>query len=113
MKAALGETHPLVQLTLACLEFDQEDRPSAMVVLRGLEVGTTLPQNCPQTKLELIQQKEEIQQVAAEKQAQINWLQQQIFEKHAQIDQLQASNDRLQAEKRKQVHGLEELTTLQ
>ncbi len=71
MKAALGETHPLVQLTLACLEYDQEDRPSAAVVLRGLEeVGTTLPQNCTQTKLELIQQvavkDEEIQQVAAE-----------------------------------------------
>ncbi len=50
MKAALGETHPLVQLTLACLEYDQEDRPSAVVVLRGLkEVGTTLPQNCLRT----------------------------------------------------------------
>ncbi len=81
MKAALGETHPLVQLTLACLEYDQEDRPSAVVVLRGLEeVGTTLPQNCTQTKLELIQQvavkDEEIQQVAErvanEKQAQID-----------------------------------------
>ncbi len=41
------------------------------MVLRGLEeVGTTLPQNCTQTKLELIQQvavkDEEIQQVAAE-----------------------------------------------
>ena len=47
MKAALGETHPLVQLILACLEFDQEDRPSAVVVLRGLEeVGIVLPQNC-------------------------------------------------------------------
>ncbi len=67
MKAALGETHPLVQLTLACLEYDQNYRPSAVVVLRGLEeVGTTLPQNCTQTKLELIQQvavkEEEIQQ---------------------------------------------------
>ena len=132
MKAALGDTHPLVQLTLACLEYDQEDRPSAVVVLRGLEeVGTTLPQNCTQTKLELIQQNEEIQQVAErvsnEKQAQINWLQQQIFEKHAQIEeaidreqtqiaerdahitQLQAFND----EKREQVRRLEKLTTLQ
>ena len=104
MKAALGETHTLVQLTLACLEYDQEDRPSAAVVLRGLEeVGTTLPQNCTQTKLELIKQvsvkDEEIQQVAAEKQA--------------QNTQLQASIDRLQAEKREQVRGLEELTTLQ
>ncbi len=78
MKAAFGETHPLVQLTLACLEFDQEDRPSAAVVLRGLEeVGTTLPQNCTQTKLELIQQvavkDEEIQQVAAEKLKLLNY----------------------------------------
>ena len=103
MKAALGETHPLVQLTLACLEYDQEDRPSAAVVLRGLEeVGTTLPQNCTQTKLELIQQvavkDEEIQQVA---------------ERDAHITQLQASIDRLQAEKQEQVRGLEVLTTLQ
>ncbi len=146
MKAALGETHPLVQLTLACLEHDQEDRPSAVVVLRGLEeVGTTLPQNCTQTKLELIQQvavkEKEIQQIARvanEKQAQIdankvlhleeierrevgiNQLQRNMFEisgqlnaKDTHITQLQASNDRLQAEKREQVCGLEELTTLQ
>ena len=150
MKAALGETHTLVQLTLACLEYDQEDRPSGTVVLRGLEeVGTTLPQNCTQTKLELIQQvtvkDEEIQQVAAgaervanEKQAQIdvikvlhveeieqrdvgiNQLQREIFEissrlnaKDTQNTQLQASIDRLQADKREQVRGLEELTTLQ
>ena len=112
MKAALGDTHPLVQLTLACLEYVSEDRPSAAVVLRGLEeVGTTLPQNCTQTKLELVAVKdEEIQQVAervaAEKQAQIDQFQQ-------QINQLQASNNRLQAEKREQVCGLEELTTLQ
>ncbi|XP_064397265.1 probable serine/threonine-protein kinase drkD [Halichondria panicea] len=147
MKTALGETHPLVQLTLACLEYDQEDRPSAAVVLRGLEeVGTTLPQNCTQTKLELIQQvavkDEEIQQVAErvanEKQAQIdankvlhleeieqrdvgiNQLQREIFEissrlnaKDTQNTQLQASIDRLQADKREQVRGLAELTTLQ
>ncbi len=143
MKAALGETHPLVQLILACLEFDQEDRPSAVVVLRGLEeVGTTLPQNCTQTKLELIQQvavkEKEIQQVARvanEKQAQIdaykvlhleeieqrdfgiNQLQRKILEISGRLNakdtQLQASNDRLQAEKREQVCGLEELTTLQ
>ncbi len=143
MKAALGETHPLVQLTLACLEYDQEDRPSAVVVLRGLEeVGTTLPQNCTQTKLELIQQvavkEKEIQQVARvanEKQAQIdaykvlhleeieqrdfgiNQLQRKILEISGRLNakdtQLQASNDRLQAEKREQVCGLEELATLQ
>ncbi len=104
MKAALGETHPLVQLTLACLEFDQEDRPSAMVVLRGLEeVGTTLPQNCTQTKLELIQRNEEIQR-RAERVAN---------ERQSQNTHLRASIDRLQAEKRELVRGLEELTTLQ
>ncbi|XP_064397166.1 probable serine/threonine-protein kinase drkD [Halichondria panicea] len=149
-KAALGETHPLVQLTLNCLEFDQEDRPSAVVVLRGLEeVGTTLPQNCTQTKLELIQQvsvkEEELQvaeRVADEKQAQIDaikvlhleeieqrdvvikQLQRENFEMSGQVNhilhqisvkdtRLQATIDHLQAEKREQVHGLEELTTLQ
>ncbi len=127
MKAALGETHPLVQLTLACMEYDQEDRPSAVVVLKGLEeVATTLPQNCTQTKLELIQQvavkEEEIQRGAAEKleliqlkeemqqvaETKINWLQQQIFEKHDQISQLQEDDVRLQTEKRERVHELEE-----
>ena len=122
-----------------------------MVVLRGLEeVGTTLPQNCTQTKLELIQQvavkEEKIQQVAErvadEKQAQIdaikvlhleeieqrdvviNQLQRENFEMSGQVNhilhqisvkdtRLQATIDRLQAEKREQVRGLEELTTLQ
>ncbi len=111
MKAALGETHPLVQLTLACLEYVSKDRPSAAVVLRGLEeVGTTLLQNCTQTKLKLIQQvavkEEEMQQVAADKQAQIdalhleeieqrdvgiNQLQREIFKLSGQNTQLQAS----------------------
>ncbi|XP_064388827.1 probable serine/threonine-protein kinase drkD [Halichondria panicea] len=139
MKTALGETHPLVQLTLACLEYVSKDRPSAVVVLRGLEeVGTTLPQNCTQTKLELIQQVSVMEEEIQHKQAQIdankalhleeieqrdvgiNQLQREIFEiscqlnaKDAQNTRLQASNDRLQAEKREQVRGLEELTTLQ
>ena len=57
MQAALGETHPLVKLTLDCLEYLPEDRPSAMEVLRRLnEVGKTVPHNCTETKLELIQQ---------------------------------------------------------
>ena len=57
MQAALGETHPLVNLTLDCLEYDLEDRPSAVDVLRSLkEVGQTVPGNCTETKLELIQQ---------------------------------------------------------
>ena len=57
MQAALGEIHPLAKLTLDCLEYDPEDRPSAVEVLRRLEeVGRTVPQNCSETKLELIQQ---------------------------------------------------------
>ena len=57
MQAALGETHPLVKLTLDCLEYLPEDRPSAVEVLRRLkEVGRTVPRNCTETKLELIQQ---------------------------------------------------------
>ncbi len=142
MTADLGETHPLVQLTLDCLEYDQEDRPSAVVVLRRLkEVGTTLPQNCTQTKLELIQQvsvKEEELQVAEtvtnKKQAQIsameklhieeikqrdegiNHLQREIAlirqQKDAQNSRLQEVVDRLQTENREQVRRLEEQTFL-
>ena len=57
MQAALGETHPLVKLTLDCLEYLPEDRPSAVEVFRRLkEVGRTVPRNCTETKLELIQQ---------------------------------------------------------
>ena len=57
MQAALGETHPLVKLTLDCLEYLPEDRPSAVEVLRRLkEIGRTVPRNCTETKLELIQQ---------------------------------------------------------
>ena len=37
MQAALGETHPLVKLTLDCLEQNPESRPSAVKVLRRLE----------------------------------------------------------------------------
>ncbi len=132
MKAALGDTHPLVQLTLDCLEYDQEDRPFAVVVLRRLkEVGTTLPQNCTQTKLELIQQNKETQQVVAEKQGQIdanhvlhleeieqrdvgiNQLQREISELSGQVNQLQGNIDHLQADKREQIRTLEELNTLQ
>ena len=58
MKAALGETHPLVKLTLDCLEYLPEDRPSAVEVLRRLEeVGRTVPLNFAESKLELIQKK--------------------------------------------------------
>ena len=57
MQTAFGETHPLVKLTLDCLEYDPEDRPSAVEVLGQLEdVGKTVPQCFTETKLELIQQ---------------------------------------------------------
>ncbi len=128
MKTALGETHPLVQLTLDCLEFLPEDRPLAVMVLRRLEeVGTTLSQNCTQTKLELIQQvagkEEEVQRVAADaervkqgankvlhleemkqKHVEINQLQKEFS---SQVNQLQGSIDRLQAEKRAQINALQ------
>ena len=122
MQAALGETHPLVKLTLDCLEYDPEDRPSAVDVLRRLEeVGRTVPQNCTETKLELTQQ---IQQKQVEHQRQISELQ---AASQSQISRLQADNarlqsenqeqqqqiDRLKTESQEQVHELEELTSLQ
>ena len=89
------------------------------------EVGTTLPQNFTQTKLELIQQIEEelvhqTKRVAIEKQAEIHLLQ-------LKMSQLQTANNRIQAEirahingfqatideKQEQVRGLKELTILQ
>ena len=129
MQAALGETHRLVKLTLDCLEYDPEDRPSAVEVLRRLEeVGRTVPQNCTETKLELIQQ---IQQKQVEHQRQISELQaasqSQISRLQANVDRLQADNAHLQTENQEQqqqidhlktksqeqVDGLEELTSLQ
>ena len=57
MKTSLGEAQPLVKLTLDCLEHFAEDRPSAVEVSRRLkEVEQTVPRNCTETKLELIQQ---------------------------------------------------------
>ncbi len=101
MKASLGETHPLVKLTLDCLEYDQEDRPSAVSVLRQLEeFGTTLSLKYNQTKLQLIHEihsKEvEIQQaterVAAEKKAEINAIKrlhlEEIYQRDLGIHQL-------------------------
>ena len=78
MQATLGETHPLVRLTLDCLEYDPEDRPSAVAVLRGLEdVGKAVPQNCTETKLELIQRlaTEDVERQKREKSDMINHLQ--------------------------------------
>ena len=114
MKATLGEDHSLVSLTLGCLEFQAKDRPSAVEVLRRLEeVGRTVPQNCTETKLELIQQLTEkdcqcqCQAQLSEKDAQINHLQ------LANYAQLQASNDSLRAEKQERVGRHKELTSLQ
>ena len=76
MKVTFGETHSLVKLTLDCLEHFAETQPSAVDTLRRLEeVERAVPQNCNQTKLELIQQlsgKEElIQQIREEHQRQL------------------------------------------
>ena len=121
MKAVFGETHPLVKLTLDCLKYLPGDRPAAVEVLRRLEeVGKTVPQNCTETKLELIQQisgKEEmIQQIQVEHQTeltekdyQLTGYQAQISERDAQIASLQLANDYLQAEKDEQFR----ITTLQ
>ena len=106
MQAALGETHPLVKLTLDCLEYLPEDRPSAVEVLRRLEeVGTTVPRNCTETKLELIQQivrkddlitrKEEeirakdvlIQQIQVEHQRQLTECQVQLRKKEEKLSE--------------------------
>ena len=84
MQADLGETHPLVKLTLECLEYDPEDRPSAVEVSRRLEVvGRTVPMNCTETKLELIQNQAEHQT--------------QLSEKRTLISELQAANESLRA----------------
>ena len=126
LQAALGDTHPLVKLTLDCLEYLPEDRPSALEELRRLEeVGRTVPGNCTGTKLELIQQivrkddlftrKEEeirrkevqIQQIQVEHQRQLTECQaqlmeevrqkeRQLFDKDAQITRLQVTVDHLQ-----------------
>ena len=110
MQADLGETHPLVKLTLDCLEYLPEDRPSAVEVLRRLEeVGRTVPRNCIETKLELIQQivrkdveiddliarKEEeirgkdvlIQQIHVEHQRQLTECQAQLREKEEKLSE--------------------------
>ena len=132
MKSALGETHPLVKLTLECLSYLPKNRPSAVEVLRRLEeVGRTVPQNCTETKLELIQQvvrrddlvarkEEEIQRnqvehnaLIAGRDSQIHHLQIAVKSLRSTNSQYQSQVDHLQAEKQEQVRGLEELTTLQ
>ena len=127
MNAALGETHPLVRLTIDCLEYIPEDRPSAVQVSRRLEeIGRTVPQNCTETKLELIRRhdvifarkEEEIQQIRAEHQRQLSV---QLAEREAQFLEALRTEEQehqqrirhIQAEKQEQVHGLEQQTFLQ
>ena len=89
MQAHLGETHSLVKLTLDCLRYDPEGRPSATELLRQLEeVERGLPQNCAETKLELIQQ---------------------IVKLQAAVQRLKIANDCLKAEKKDQAQRIAEL----
>ena len=109
MKTSLGEAHPLVKLTLDCLEHFAEVRPSAVRVLRQLEeVGRAVPQNCTGTKLELIQQ---IQQKHIEHQSQISELQAANNQSQSQISRLQANVNHLQAEKQEQQQQVDHLRT--
>ena len=107
-----SEQHPVVRLVLQCLEYDQEDRPSAVEVLQRLEeAGNIIPQNCRETKLELIRR---ITGMQREKEVEIQKLrgqyERQLLDK---VQENQAQINLLQAEKQEQVHGLEELTKLQ
>ena len=131
MKTCLGETHSLVQLTLDCLQYLPEDRPSARAVLRRLEEVDTTAQNCTETKLELIRRNEEESQ---QHQRQLSEKDEQISAKDAQIndllatveslettnnqnqieiEHLEATVDYLQTEKQEQIDELEDFTTLQ
>ena len=106
MQADLGETHPLVKLTLDCLEYLPEDRPSAVEVLRRLkEVGRTVPRNCTETKLELIQQivrkDVEIDDVITRKEEEIR-------EKEVLIQQIQVEHQRHVTECQAQLREKEE-----
>ena len=112
-----GNSHPLVKLTLDCLEYDPEDRPSAVEMLGRLEeVGRTVPQNCTETKLELIQQisekNDEIRRVSQElgqKQADLA----KIHDLRFAIDQLREAYDKLQAEKQEQSQMIREMISFQ
>ena len=125
MKTAFGETHPLVKLTLDCLEYLPGDRPAAVEVLRRLEeVGRTVPQNCTETKLELIQQMARKDDVVARKEEEIgrNQIEHQrrqlekdaiIASRDARIEQLQNTIDFLHTEKQEEARGIKEQNTLQ
>ena len=108
----LSEQHPVVQLVLQCLEYDQVDRPSAVEVLQRLEEASNIiPQNCRETKLELICR---ITEMHREKEVAIQELRGQYERQFSDKEQEnKAQIYLLQAEKQEQVHGLEDLTNLQ
>ncbi len=99
MKAAFGETHPLVQLTLSCLQYDQEHRPTASEVLNCLEeVNEAVPKSVA-TKLDLMCQQSgrERQHEETHQMRYMNLLSQNrdlIW----QVTRLQADNSKLQTE---------------
>ena len=128
MNTALGEAHPLVRLTLDCLEFIPEDRPSALQVLGQLEeVDRAVPQNCSETKLELIQRnaqfvsrkEEEIEQIRVDHQKQQSAKDAQLVERDAEVKRLQEALRseeqehqqqirRIQVENQEQIRGFEQ-----
>ena len=118
MQAYLGETHSLVRLTLNCLKYHPEERPSANELLRQLEeVGRRLPQNCTGTKLELIQQISENRMEhnlnrSEGTQAEIVELQSTIDSLKEANEQKQAQVDRLEDEKKGLAKRVDELSRL-
>ena len=95
MKTSLGEAHPLVKVTLDCLEHFAEDRPSAVEVSRRLEeVGRTVPRNCTETKLELIQQVVRKDFEIARKNDLITRKEEEIGGKEVLIQQIQVEHQR-------------------
>ena len=115
MKSALGDTHPLVQLTLGCLEYLPSSRPSALEALRQLEEFelTMTKQNCTKTKLELIKQVTSSEHEMDHHQREVSDMRKELSRKDVDTNQLQASVDRLQAEERSLVRSFEERTCVQ
>ena len=90
----LGPQHPLVQMTLNCLEYLPKDRPTAVEVLAQLETCVNVvPQNWNMSKLELIHQiegvqreKEQLRGLLAEKENEIDFLQQLLETRRVEIE---------------------------
>ncbi len=123
MKEALGSSHPLVCLTLECLEYLPDTRPSALEVLTRLE-EFQMTLSPIKSKLELIQQvtkSEEFFDIKAEQkdkaiknlEQEISLVKKELIEKQLHGNSLQLSIDRLQLEKRNLVQSFEERTSVQ